>query len=343
MFGMGGFALAALLSYLFDASARIFRSSEQIEAALGVPIITHVPLDDTPSKPRKQRGKDPISQLDPKLAVVHRPLSSVSEAISCIRTAIFFHSGKTGNKVYQVTSPLPGDGKSTLAANIASSLAMAGKKVLLIDLDLRSPRLTGRFNLDDKDGVTNLLNGDCDPLMAIHRTPIANLDMLPSGKIPANPAEALSLPEMREAFDWFRDRYDFVIVDTPPLLLVTDPAIVTSYVDATLLVMRIVRSCKPNSKEAMSILRQAEANVMGVLVNKVDEVSVGSYYQVGGYGSYGSIGYGYGRKYREERKKSGSGNAYVVKGRVNRELVESAVSAEEEAATTGPMNGQAHS
>ncbi len=311
-FGMVGLAVGCMLSYLIDANSRMFRSSEQLAAALKVPVITHIPLDEVSLSRKQSKSTDKKAAL--KLAVVNSPESAAAEAMRCIRTAVFFESKKTGNKVYQITSPLPGDGKSTIAANLATSIAIAGKKVLLIDLDLRSPRLTSRFGLEKSEGITNLLNGDCDPLGAIHESAIPNLSVLPCGKIPSNPAEALGLPEMSEAFDWFREQYDYIIVDTPPLLLVTDPAIVTHYVDSTLLIMRIVRGCKPNALEAMGILRNAGAAVMGVLVNKVDDVSVGKYYQVGGNGGYRDVGYGYGKRYRNDRLKAGNGEQFVVSG-----------------------------
>jgi polysaccharide biosynthesis transport protein len=315
LFGLAGLAIGAMIAYLFDSNSRMFRSSDQVAAALQAPVLTHVPLDENfLARRKKTKGEEPGKPNDPTLAVVHRPESATAEAMRCVRTALLFHAGRTGDKVFQVTSPLPGDGKSTIAANLASSLAIAGKKVLLIDLDLRSPRLTNRFGLEKAEGMTNLLNGDCDPRVAIHETSVKNLDILPCGKLPSNPAEALSLPEMVEAFDWFRDHYDFIIVDTPPLLLVTDPAIVTSYVDQTIMVMRLIRACKPNAIESIGILRSAGASVLGILINKVDEVSVGKYYQVGGNGSYRSVGYGYSRKYRSERKKSGEIEEYVVRG-----------------------------
>jgi succinoglycan biosynthesis transport protein ExoP len=341
MWGMLGLALGAGIGFLFDSNSRMFRSSEQVSAALQSPVLTHVPLDENFLSRRKSQKTDESGKpIDPTLAVVHRPESATAEAMRCVRTAILFHAGRTGEKVFQITSPLPGDGKSTLAANLASSLAIAGKKVLLVDLDLRSPRLTARFGLEKVEGMTNLLNGDCDPRSAIHETAVKNLEILPCGKLPSNPAEALSLPEMVEAFDWFRDHYDFIIVDTPPLLLVTDPAIVTSYVDQTLLVMRLVRACKPNSIESMGILRGAGANVLGILINKVDEVAVGKYYQVGGNGSYRSVGYGYSRKYRSERKKSRDIEEYVVRGGSSQIKNASATPLNDSAEHSASMNGK---
>ena len=309
-----GLGIGGLLSLMIESNARTFRNSEQISADLNVPVIAHIPLDDVAGSRRRTEATGELAKMHPNLSVVHRPECSASEAFRCARTNVLFDSNEKGHKVYQVTSPLPGDGKSTIAANIAATLAKSGKRTLLIDLDLRSPRLTARFELEGEQGVTNLLNGECDPKSAIKSSPIENLDVLPSGHIPSNPAEALLLPDMEDAFNWFRDQYDFVIVDTPPLLLVTDPAIITAYTDATILALRIVRKSKPNAKEAVSILRNTGTTIAGVVVNKIDEVNVGSYYQIGSDGSYRNVGYGYGKKYRNQRLKAGN-ESYEVRGR----------------------------
>lgn len=309
-----GLGISGLLSLLLEANARTFRNSEQIASELQVSLLAHIPLDDASGNRKRSEATGDLKEMHANLSVIHRPECSASEAFRCARTNILFDSTNNGRKVYQVTSPLPGDGKSTIAANLACTLAQSNKRTLLIDLDLRSPRLTARFDLAGEPGVTNLLNGEVDPIAAIRSTAIEGLDVLPSGTIPSNPAEALLLPEMEDAFAWFRDQYDFVIVDCPPLLLVTDPAITTQYVDATILALRIVRKSRPNANEAVAILRNAGAEIAGVVINKIDEVNVGSYYQIGGDGSYRSVGYGYGKKYRKERTKAGEAN-YVVLGK----------------------------
>ncbi|TWU05934.1 polysaccharide biosynthesis tyrosine autokinase [Stieleria varia] len=316
LFGMLGLGLSGLMAMLFEAGAKMFRSAEEIQKELRLPVLSHIPLDES----RVQQGKTvmdkELSRLDPKLSVVHRPYSSSAEAIRGIRTALFFDRRAYDSKVFQITSPLPGDGKSTIAANIGCSIAQSGKKVLLIDLDLRSPRMSLRFNLQSDVGLTNVLNGEMSPGAAVHETPIENLDIMACGPLPANPAEALTIAELSDVFDWARANYDFVIVDTPPLLMVSDPAVVTTYVDAAMLVMRIRRRCKPNAKESVAMLRSAGVRIVGVVVNKIDEVSGSASYKASASGSYQSIGYGYGDKYRQRyQKEANATDTYIVKGK----------------------------
>ncbi len=332
---MIGLGIGGLLSLLIESTSRMFHSSEQVEAELGLPVIAHVPVDERAAS-RIKSGDDSPNGIawHSNLSTIYRPESPTSEAIRCTRTALLFDAAKHHRKVYQITSPLPGDGKSMVAANLAVTLARSGKRVLLIDLDLRSPRLSGRFGLEDKPGLTNLLNGELDPRSAAIPTGIDDLDVLPSGTIPENPAEALLMPELGEALDWYRDHYDFIIVDTPPVLLVTDPAITTAYTDATLLAIRIVRRSRANAKEAVSILRGADAQIAGVIVNKVGDVGAGSHYQAGNQGSYQSVGYGYGSRYRKERLKAGGDEGYKVVGDRKRR-------AAAEASRSTPSNGYA--
>lgn len=315
LFGMAGLALSGLMALMFEFSAKMFRSAEEVQRELRLPVLTHIPMDEGRVQPTKGMMAPEIARLDPKLSVVHRPYSPAAEAIRGVRTAMLFDRREFKSKVFQITSPLPGDGKSTLAANIGCSIAQSGKKTLLIDLDLRSPRLSLRFDLEAKSGLTNVLNGEMGPAEAVHQTPIENLDILPCGPLPANPAEALTLAELGDVFQWARENYDFVIVDTPPLLMVSDPAVVTTYVDVAMLVIRIRRRCKPNAKEAIAMLRSAGARVMGVVVNEIDEVSGGASYKSSASGSYQSIGYGYGDKYRRRyQQEANSQDTYVVKG-----------------------------
>ena len=283
-----GLACGAGLAFLLEKNANTFRDPDEIADYLGVPVLTHLPFFKGRIKKTHKGEVNPFQNLDPYLAAVHAPASVAAEAIRSCRTSVFFETaGGTSGKVLQVTSPLPGDGKSTIAGNLACSIAQSGKRVLAIDCDLRRPQLTDNFAMSSETGLTNVLNGECDPLEACHQTPLATLQVMPSGPIPVNPAEALTLPEMRELLEMLREEYDYIIIDTPPLLVVTDPSITASMVDGVLLTLRVRRKSKPNAKESINILDSVGAKIFGVVINNSDEASSSDGYQGYGYYRYG--------------------------------------------------------
>ncbi len=286
--GIGGFlglALGAGLAFLLEKNANTFRDPDEIAASLGTAVLTHVPFFKKVRNKKDKEGKEsPFKDLDPCLAVLHSPSSVVAESVRSLRTAVFFEMASSEGKVLQVTSPLPGDGKSTIAGNLACAIAQSGKSVLAIDCDLRRPQLTDNFVMQEKDGLTNVLNGECTWQEACHSSPLNHLDVMPSGPIPANPAEALTLPEMAETLEELRRHYDYIVVDTPPLLVVTDPSILASMVDGVLLTLRIRRKSKINAREAVNILQSVGANLIGTAINNSDEASSSDGYR--GYGYY---------------------------------------------------------
>jgi succinoglycan biosynthesis transport protein ExoP len=315
-----GLALGAGLAFMLEKNANTFRDPDEIADFLGVPILTHLPFFRGRRKKTQKGEVNPFKDLDPYLAVIHAPASVAAEAIRSCRTSVFFETaGGTGGKVLQVTSPLPGDGKSTIAGNLACSIAQSGKRVLAIDCDLRRPQLTDNFSMSDSMGLTNVLNGECDPQEACHQTPLTTLRVMPSGAIPTNPAEALTLAEMRELLELLREEYDYIIIDTPPLLVVTDPSITASMVDGVLMTLRVRRKSKPNAKESINILRGVGAKILGVVINNSDEASSSDGYRGYGYYRYGRYTSRYYNRNvsgssRDESTRS-AGSPMVVSGR----------------------------
>ncbi|WP_182870481.1 polysaccharide biosynthesis tyrosine autokinase [Rhodopirellula sp. JC639] len=298
-----GLILGGGLALLLEKNANTFRDPDEISAMLGVAILTHIPFFRGKRRKTKKGEIDPYKTLSTDLTVVHQPASSAAEAIRSLRTTVFFDTTNIdGGKVIQITSPLPGDGKSTIACNLACSIAQSGKRVLAIDCDLRRPQLTDNFDCDSKLGLTNVLNGECEPLDAAHATPLAKLSIMPCGPIPSNPAEALSLPVMNELLEVLREQYDYIILDTPPLLVVTDPSITASMADALILTLRIRRKSKPNAREALNILNGVGANVLGVVINNSDEANASDGYRGYGYYKHGR----YGGYYRRNGQTSGT-------------------------------------
>jgi polysaccharide biosynthesis transport protein len=140
-----------------------------------------------------------------------------------VRTALYFNTRGGGHKVVQVTSPNPGDGKTTLASNLAVAIANSGKRTLLVDADFRRPRVHKMFGISDSTGLSEVMNGTVELADAIQEPEIENLSILVCGKRPANPAELLTSSQFQQLIEVVREKYEFVIVDTPPILAVTDP------------------------------------------------------------------------------------------------------------------------
>ena len=288
-----GLALGFGLSYLVDLADKTFHSPEEITRQLGIPLIGHIPVIDS-----SKRMQIENSFIDPVICTLHRPKSRNSEAFRAIRTAIYFNTSKQ-NTVIQVTSPTPGDGKSTVAANLAVSIAQSGKRVLLVDADMRRPTVHHSFGIKSDVGFATILQGETNWHDVIYECEeIPGLSLLPSGKKPANPAELVTTPAVKELIDELRKEYDFVILDTPPVLAVTDPCPIAARVDGVILTIRIKKNIKISADRATDILQGLGANIIGVVVNGVGaNTGYGSQYSYGAYRSgysYGGYGYGYG-------------------------------------------------
>lgn len=302
---LAGLAIGCGIALLLENNANTFRDPDEIGEMLGVPVWTHMPF----FKGKVAKGEDnPFRDLDPQLAVIHTPISVAAEAMRQCRTTLFFETaGNPRGSVIQVTSPLPSDGKSTIACNLAASIAQSGKRVLAIDCDLRRPQLGRNFAVEDEYGLTHVLNGECETVEAIHEMPTDNLFVMPAGPIPANPAEALTLPDMHDLINHLRDEFDYIILDTPPLLVVTDPSIVASMADGVILAMRVRRKSKPNARESASILRSVGANILGIVINNSDESASSDGYRGHGYYRYSKYTNRYQRRRDQTERKTVQG------------------------------------
>jgi capsular exopolysaccharide synthesis family protein len=280
------------LAYLIDMADKSFRSPEEIRRQLGLPVIGHIPVIDNPGK--KDRERIERSGISPVLCTFHQPKSRVAEAYRAVRTSLYFSTQGEGHKVIQVTSPNPGDGKTTLAANLAVSMADSGKRVLLVEADFRRPRVHAHFGLDNTVGVSSVIAGDTEIADAIHQTPIKNLWAMPCGPRPHNPSDLLTSPQFKEMIDSVREQHDFVIIDTPPVLAVTDASVVAPRVDAVLLVVRLTKHTREAATRATEMLGALGARILGVIVNGIGKSSNYGYgsYRYGGY-RYGGGRYGY--------------------------------------------------
>lgn len=287
--GALGLAGGGGLAYLAELTDKSFQSPDDIRQRLGLAVVGHIPALTV-----LKQGEGLAGDVDPRVVVYHRPKSNEAEAYRGVRTAIYFSTRGKGHQVIQVTSPTPGDGKSTLSANLAVAIAQSGKRVVLIDCDFRKPRVHKIFGVSPDLGLASVIAGDADLAQATQQSVVPGLSLLPCGPRPANPAELLTSTRFQEVLTEIKGLYDIVLIDTPPMLAVSDPAVVAPRVDGVLLTVRITKKTRPAAERAKEILAALGANIIGVVVNDLQTgKGAGGY----GYGSNYGYGYGYGYKY----------------------------------------------
>ena len=297
---MLGLLLGIGLAFLADLTDKGFRSPDEVRLHLQLPLLGHVPfLKPDPEIEKKVKAGE--VQTDPLLYALLRPKSLESEAYRAIRTALLFSVQGQGHRVIQVTSPNKGDGKSLMVSNLAISIAQSEKKVLIIDADCRRPRQHKIFNLTNTKGLVDVIRQEVPWQDCVQKTPADGLSVLPSGPVPQNPAELLTSPQFKQMLEEARQEYDLVMVDTPPLLAVTDPCIVSGKVDGVILVLRLSRQGRPNAERACEIMKSLKVNVLGLVVNGVTHH---------GGGIYSSEHYDYAESYTETETNDGEDSYY---------------------------------
>ena len=207
--------------------------------------------------------------MDKKNVIANiNPKSRSAEAYRILRTNIQFTNIDKTIKSIVITSPGPGEGKSTIIANLAAAIASNSKKVLLIDTDLRKPNIHTFFGLDNSKGVTNVLSEDIEYIKIIQHTDIENLDILVSGPIPPNPSELLGSNKIKLLLNELKNEYDMVLFDSPPVCLVTDAAVLSTIADGVILVCAAGQTTIENAKSAKALLGKVNANILGTVLNK---------------------------------------------------------------------------
>jgi len=229
-------------------------------------------------------------------------LSSVVEAYRMLRTSLLLSTAGKPPKTILLTSSQPGEGKTTTAVNTAISMAQLGASVLLIDADMRRPTVHKTFKIGHIRGLSTYLSGNGEIDSLIVKLPMPNLSVLTAGPIPPNPAELISSERMREMLRILSARYDHIIIDSPPLITVTDPVILSTMVDGSMLVVQSGRSTKEMIRRARQELAGVNARIFGVILNNVDIKRDGydEYYYHRYYSNYNNPQYG---------SKSSSGSA----------------------------------
>jgi capsular exopolysaccharide synthesis family protein len=211
---------------------------------------------------------------------------NLKEAYKSGRTNIIFSLPQEKCSVIVITSSWPMEGKTTNCANIAIAFAQTDAKTLIIDADLRKPRIAKVFKLQTKLGLTNALRKFCEVDEAIHSTQYENLFVMPAGHIPPNPAEVLSSNEMKELLDELKDKFQYIIIDTPPVNLLTDALLLAKEASGTIVVARQGITDHKSLADALEKLKFSESKVLGFILNDAAEELSGYYKYRSGYGRY---------------------------------------------------------
>jgi len=279
-----GLGIGVGLSLLLEFLDRTVKTGEELERILGLPTLAVIPdiFDQTSSygygygygakpesKKRSRRWREKSGDGEPtkiELLPHLRPRLAVAEAYRSLRTALLLSSAEQ-LEVIAVTSAEAGEGKTATAVNLAVVMAQLDRKVLIIDGDLRKPRQHQIFKISNRLGLVNYLTGTAEPGEIIVRSELPNLHVCPSGPSPPNPSELLASDRMRTFLEEARKRYDFVIVDTPPTLAVTDSTLVGSMTNGVVLCCRAGRLQKEDARACRDRLRFAEVRTLGAVLN----------------------------------------------------------------------------
>jgi len=291
---VGGIAIAFGLEVL-DTTVR---TPDQAESISGLPTLGVIPLQSAfegrvPGITQAHLLKKiPGNSTGPRPLITYlEPQSEIAEAYRALRTSLLLSSAEHPPRSILVTSSVPQDGKTMTCINIAIVLAQQGKRVLLLDADMRRPNIHKAFGLKSQIGLSNILTGGAKVSEAIQATVQPNLFVIPAGPIPPHPAELLSSSLMADLFTKWRDDYDHVIVDSPPVISVTDPVLLSVQTDGVLLIVRSGQTTAAHVRRTRNLLYSVNANLLGIVVNAADLASPDYYY------------YHYGSKYRHYAEK----------------------------------------
>jgi len=255
---IGGTVFACGLVFLFEYMDSRIKSPDEIRIHLGLPHLGLLPALDLK---RMGEGYPLVNNGVP---------SNFSEAFRTIRTNVLFSSTQEGSFSIVVTSTGPGEGKSMVASNLAISLAQAGQRVLFIDADMRKPRGHAIFSIAQEPGLSNLLVGNAKASESVSKSQIAGLWVLPAGRVPPNPAELLGSQRFRDFVQSVKGHFDWVIIDSPPIMAVTDAALAAHGASGVLFVVGAEMTSRHAARRALDQLEQAQARLLGAVLNRVD-------------------------------------------------------------------------
>ncbi|MFA0543785.1 polysaccharide biosynthesis tyrosine autokinase [Vibrio sp. 10N.222.52.B7] len=278
--------LGGMLSVAFvlvkAAFHRGVESPDQIEQ-IGLPVYAAVPKSDLQIElTNRFKSKKVQTKGVQALLAESNPADLSVEALRGLRTSLHFAMLEAKNNILMISGPAPGIGKSFISTNFAAVAAKTGQKVLLIDADMRKGYLQQSFGVNWDNGLSDVLSGKQEFAQSIKATPVENLDIITRGQVPPNPSELLMHPRFAELMAWASKEYDLVIVDTPPVLAVTDPSIVGAFAGTTLMVARYGQNTIKEIDVARNRFEQSGIEVKGVIFNAIEKKASSSY----GYGYY---------------------------------------------------------
>jgi polysaccharide biosynthesis transport protein len=289
-----GLLIGIALAFLREQLDSTLKMPEDVEEKLGATFLGLLPEigTDSPARTTARKGKRNAPVDTPELIVHKRPLSGFAEAARGVRTNLMFMNPDDPIRRILVTSAAPTEGKTMVACSLAIALAQGGLRVCIVDCDLRRPRLHRVFDRVGDAGITNILLGEATLDDVAKPTAIENLWSIPAGPMPPNPADALHSERFREIIRKLGERFDRVVIDSPPLVAVTDGTILSKICDGTVFVVRAFKTSKFLCRQALRSLRDVDAPLLGVVLNAVDLTKQEYTYNYYHYTYYKREGYG---------------------------------------------------
>jgi polysaccharide biosynthesis transport protein len=282
----GGFAIA----FVLESRDNTVHSLEQVRMITALPSLAVIPFSTrNRNRSRSLPHAKLLSQTAAAVASATRPKSEIAEAYRALRTSILLSKTGRSAKILMVTSALPQEGKTTTSVNLAIVLAQQGARVLLIEADMRRAGISHILRLESDTGLSTILGQTTvlDPKEAIRSVAdVPNLRVLPAGPVALHPSEMLSSPRMRELLQRLEPEFDHIVIDTPPLLSVTDAALLSALADSTLLVIRAGVTSRAALRRVHDVLTHVDARIMGVILNAADFTEPDRYYYGSQQGSY---------------------------------------------------------
>ena len=261
-------------AFFFDYLDNSIKTPRDVEERLGLPVFGHIPFVQSEEPKQSLSG----SRTNTGLITLDSTKSITAESFRSLRTNLQFAVLEKRGRMFHFTSPMQNEGKTTITANLGITLALMGSRTLIIDLDLRKPRMHRIFDINREPGITHLLAGKSDFKEILKPVATEHLYVIPAGIIPPNPSELLSQQDLSDFLDKIRNEFDYILIDSPPVLPVTDSLLLGRLADASFIVIKLGETSFPAVEQAIKQLRGVNVNVAGAIINKVKLSSGYGYY-----------------------------------------------------------------